>query len=151
MTGLEGDPDGSVAVAVALLVVLVLGAGLGAVLRAMVTARVAASPSRHVRALGSAWVNVPASALAALALVLQLRLDLLPGRAPDAVAVAAVGVVGLCGGLSTYSTLALELSRSVLERRRRDLVLQLGGVAVGVAGGLFGAGLAAVALLLTSP
>ena len=148
MTGLEDDGGGSVGLAVALLAVLVLAAGLGATLRAVVTARAAASPSHRVRALGSAWVNVPASGAAAFALVLQLQLDLLPGRAPAAVVVAVVGVIGLCGGLSTYSPLALELSRSVLERRRRDLVLQLGGVAVGVVAGLFGAGLAGVALLL---
>jgi len=148
VTGLEVDQGLQTAVAVAVLVVLVLGAGAGAVLRATVTARVAASSSRRVRALGSAWVNVPASALAASALVLQLRLGLLPGEAPAPLAVGVVAVIGLCGGFSTYSTLALELSRSLLGRRRRDLVLQLGGVAVGVAAGLFGAGLAGVLLLL---
>lgn len=148
MSGLEDDLGLPTAVAVAVLGVLVLGAGLGAVLRAVLLARVAASASRRVRALGSAWVNVPASALAALALVLQQQLGLLPGQAPAPLAVGVVAVIGLCGGLSTYSTLALELSRSLLERRRRDLVLQLGGVSAGVAAGLFGAGLAVVLLLL---
>lgn len=148
MTGLEDGRGLPTAVAVAVLVVLVLGAGAGAVLRAVVLARVAASPSGLVRALGSAWVNVPASALAALALVLQLRLGLLPGDAPAPLAVGVLAVIGLCGGLSTYSTLALELSRSLLRRRHGDLALQLGGVAVGVVAGLFGAGLAALLLLL---
>lgn len=146
MTGLEGD--GALGPVVALLTALVLAGGLGAALRAVVLARVAASASHRVRALGSAWVNVPASAVAAFALVLQLQLDLLPGRAPLAVVVAVVGVIGLCGGLSTWSTLSLELSRSLLGRRRRDLALQLAGLTTGVAAGLFGAGLAGVALLL---
>lgn len=147
MTGLEGGPALPVGVAVALLVVLVLGAGAGAVLRALVTARVAASTSSRVRVLGSAWVNAPASAVAAFALVLQQQLDLLPGSAPAPVAVALVALLGVCGGASTYSTLSLELSRSLLAGRRRDLAAQLGGVAVGVVAGLFGAGLATVVLL----
>ena len=147
MTGLE---DGPLPTPLALLVLLVvvLTAGLGAVLRSVVLSLTSVSPSQRVRTLGSAWLNVPATAGAAAALVAQQRLDLLPGQTSAAVALGVVGVIGLCGGLSTYSTLALELSRSLLERRRRDLLLQLAGVATGVLAGLFGAGLAGIVLLL---
>lgn len=148
MTGLEGEQVLPVALAVAVLVALVLGAAVGAVVRAGVLAWAAASRTRWVRVLGTTWVNVPASAVAAAALVLQQQLALLPGQASDPAAVTVVAVLGVCGGLSTYSALALELSRSLLERRHRDLGLQLAGIGTGVVAGLFGAGLAAVALLL---
>lgn len=131
-----------------LFALLVLGAGLGSVLRAVVLDRVARSASHRTRTFGSAWVNVPAAALAAAAVVAQPELGLLPGPRSDAGTVAVVALLGLCGGLSTYSTLALEVATSVLGSRWDQVLLQLGGVVAGVLGGLFGAGLAALALLL---
>lgn len=148
MNELQDGGEVPALVAAAVLLVLALGAGVGAVLRTVVAARVAVSPSRRVRAFGSGWVNVPASAVAAGLLVVQQQLGLLPGQAPAGLAVGLVALLGVCGGLSTYSTLALELARSVLASRRRDLVVQLGGVVLGLAAGLFGAGLAGVALLV---
>lgn len=149
MTGVEGGTGVAPVVVAAALLWLVVGAGAGAVLRAMVLARVAAVASYRVRVLGSAWANVPASVLAGAVLVWQQQLDLLPGRAPAVVAVAVLAVLGVCGGLSTWSTLALELSRSLLAGRRQDVLLQLGGVVAGVAGAMLGAGFAVVTLLAT--
>lgn len=146
MTELDQGAGG--AVVAALLGALVLGSGVGAVLRAVVLARVAASGDLRVRTLGSAWVNVPASAVAAALLVWQVRLDLLPGAGPTGLAVLVVLLLGVCGGTSTWSTLALELACSVLDGDRRGVVLQVGGVVLGVLGGVFGAGLAVVTLLL---
>lgn len=146
MTGLGAGIGGGLVAAV--LVALVLGAGIGSVLRAVVLDRVAASPDHRARALGSAWVNVPASALAAALLVWQTQLQLLPGTGPDVGAVAVVLLLGVCGGWSTWSTLALELARSVLAGDRRALRLQAGGAALGVLAGVFGAGLAVVTLLV---
>lgn len=146
MTGLEQGMGGAMVAAV--LVALVLGAGAGSALRAVVLARVAVSGDSRVRTLGSAWVNVPASVLASALLVWQARLDLLPGVGPAVPAVALVLVLGLCGGLSTWSTLALELARSLLAGDRRGVALQLGGVVLGVLGGVFGAGFAVVTLVL---
>ncbi|MFC3687044.1 CrcB family protein [Aquipuribacter hungaricus] len=145
MTGL--DQGVGTGLVVALLAALVVGAGLGSVLRAVVLARVGASPGPRVRALGSAWANVPATAVAAALLVVQTRLGLLPGTGPDAAAVGVVLLLGVCGGMSTWSTLALELARSVLADDRRALALQVGGAVVGVLAGLFGAGLAVLLLL----
>lgn len=143
MTEAAGPPGW---LSVAVLVVLVVGAGAGAALRAVVLARVAASGSTRARSLGSAWVNVPASVLAAAALVWQAGSGLAGGDGPGTLALLAV--LGLCGGLSTWSTLSLELARSLLDADRAALRLQLGGVALGVVGGVFGAGLAAVGLML---
>jgi fluoride ion exporter CrcB/FEX len=131
-----------------LLLVLALGAGAGALVRGLVALRVGASTSRRVRALGSGWVNVPASALAAAALLVQLQLDLLPGEEPRAGVVAVLAVIGFCGGLSTYSTLALEMSRSLLASRWADLRVQVGGIVLGLLAALFGAGAAAIVLAL---
>jgi fluoride ion exporter CrcB/FEX len=134
------------AVVAALLVALVVGAGAGAVVRAVVLARVAASADPRARTLGSAWVNVPASALASALLVWQLRLGPLPGAGSPAPGLAVVLLLGVCGGASTWSTLALELARSVLAGDRRGVALQAGGIVLGVLGGVFGAGLAVLAL-----
>lgn len=146
MSSAGDDPAAWVQVAV--LVVVVLGAGLGALLRAVVLARVTASPSVRARTLGTAWVNVPASLVAAAVLVRQTSLGLLPGQAPAAVVLTAALVLGVCGGLSTWSALSLELARSLLAGDRRALRVQLSGVALGLLGGVFGAGLGAVTLLL---
>ena len=146
MTGLDQGIGGVLVAAV--LAALVVGAGVGSVVRAAVLARVEASGHRQVRALGSAWVNVPASALAAALLVWQTQLRLLPGAGSDVAALVVLLLLGLCGGASTWSTLALELSRSVLAADRRALVLQGVGAVLGVLGGVFGAGVAVVALLL---
>lgn len=131
-----------------LLVVLVVGAGLGSVLRAVVLARVADARSRRARTLGSAWVNVPASAVAAAAVVVQPGLGMPGGPEAGAGAVVVVALLGLCGGLSTYSTLSLELAGAVLGSRWGEVRLQVGGVVAGVLAGLFGAGVAVLGLLL---
>lgn len=150
MTGLEQGLGTGLVVAV--LTAVVAGAAVGSVLRAVVLARVAAAASARARVLGSAWVNVPATALAAALLVWQTGLDLLPGAGPAAGSlvgsVAVVALLGVCGGLSTWSTLALELAQAVLDGDRRALGLQAGGVVVGVLAGVFGAGLGVVVLLL---
>ena len=146
MTSLEQGIGGALVAAV--LVALVVGAGAGSVLRAVVLARVAASGDRWARSLGSAWVNVPASTLAAALLVWQTQLRLLPGTGSDLAALVVVLLLGVCGGMSTWSTLALELARSVLAGDRRALVPQAVGAALGVLGGVFGAGCAVVVLLL---
>ncbi len=146
MTGV--GPGLGAGLVAAVLLAVVLGAGLGSVLRAVVLARVAAARDGRARALGSAWVNVPATAVAAAVLVAQTGLDLAPGEGSAPGAVALVLVLGLCGGLSTWSTLALELARSVLDGDRRALVLQAGGAGLGLVAGVFGAGAAVLGLAL---
>jgi fluoride ion exporter CrcB/FEX len=58
-----------------------------------------------------------------------------------------LAVVGVCSGLSTYSSLALELATAVRARDRRGLVMSLAGTALGLAAGL---GSAAVVSAVTS-
>lgn len=143
-----GGQQTGTALVVVVLVALVLGAGLGSALRAVVLARVAASGGARARLLGTAWVNVPAAGLAAALLVWQTRLGPAPGGGPSVAGTALVLLLGACGGLSTWSALALELARSVLDGDRRALVVQVLGVVLGVLGGVFGAGVAVLALLL---
>lgn len=129
-----------------LLVCLCLGAGVGAVLRAEVLARVAARGSRG----GTAWVNVPASAVAGSAVGLGSASRAVtavdPGD-PGVAFVALAAVLGVCGGLSTYSSLALELARALLAGDRRGLLLHAAGVLLGLLAAVGGVG---AAVLLTT-
>lgn len=147
MTGLADAGRLPPAQVLLLVLLLAVTAGVGSVLRAVVLDRAQRSGSWRVRSVGSGWVNVPAAALAAAALVVQVQLELFPGRASIGWVLAVVAVLGLCGGVSTYSTLSLEVSRAVLAARWAEVRLQLGGVVLGVLGGLAGAGGAALALL----
>lgn len=129
-----------------LLACICLGAGLGAVLRAEVLARVAERGARG----GTAWVNVPASAVAGLAVGLgsaSRAVTAVEPGAPGAAVVALAAVLGVCGGLSTYSSLALELARALLAGDRRELLLHAAGVLLGLLGAVGGVG---AAVLLTT-
>lgn len=142
---MNGDV-GALVLSVSVLLTLVLGAAAGSVLRSIVLSRVYVAPRRRERLLGTAWVNVPASALAAFVLVLQQRLELLPGSAAPGWVLLAVLLLGVSGGLSTWSALALEVARAVLAGRRAELLAQGVGVATGLVAALAGAGLATVLL-----
>lgn len=77
---------------------------------------------------GTAWVNVPAS-LAAGAVAAA-------GWAEPAT----VAALALCGGVSTYSSLALEAARALQERSREGAAVVGGGMALGLLAGAAGAG-----------
>lgn len=135
-----------------LLGMLVLGGGVGTWLRVLTLRHVAA---RGYRA-GTAWVNVPASFVTGLAATVA-AVGVGPGPAVvqgeavptgDLVALATLSlVVGVCGGLSTYSSLALEASLAVLRRDRRLLGLQLAGVGIGVVAAVLGVAVATAGVL----
>lgn len=114
----------------AALVAVTLGAALGSAARWWVMLQVA----RYRVAGGVAWVNVPAAAVAGAAL----------GAAADGWPLAAL--LGICGGLSTYSSLALELAVAIRAREPAGLVLSMSGVLLGLAAGLGAAALGAAAL-----
>ncbi|MFC5380952.1 CrcB family protein [Aquipuribacter nitratireducens] len=123
-------------------VLLALGAGAGAALRLLVVARAGASHHHLVRALGTAWVNVPASTVAGLALA---WLVVGAGGAPfgatwSASALVAAAALGVCGGLSTWSSLALEVAGAVRAGDSALLRTQAAGVGLGVVGGVVGVG-----------
>ena len=116
-----------------LVIVLVLVAGaLGALLRFGLSRRlpVAARPQNVPRAV--LLVNVVGSFIAGVALALTQTELISP-------AVGIVIITGLCGGLTTFSTFAVETVELVLQGRGRvaarsvalNLVLGVGAVALG--------------------
>ncbi len=52
-----------------------------------------------------------------------------------------LAVLGVCGGLSTYSSLALELAQSIRSRDPRGLVRGVLGAGLGLVAGLLAAGI----------
>jgi fluoride ion exporter CrcB/FEX len=123
-------------------VCFVLGAGLGAVLRAAVLARVAVARP-PLRALGTAWVNVPASYVAALALAWLATATGAEPLLAERVTVGGLGpslLLGVCGGLSTWSSLALEVAAALRADDRAALRASGLGVLAGVAAGVAGVG-----------
>jgi fluoride ion exporter CrcB/FEX len=132
--------SGPVAVQVLLLTV---GAGLGSVLRLLVVHRAGTSSRPLVRRLGTAWANVPASFVAGAVLT---WLAVGAGSEPLVDAgwslpwLAAAFVLGTCGGLSTYSSLALEAAGALRAGDTGLLRAQAGGVALGVVAGVAGVG-----------
>ncbi|WP_336922600.1 CrcB family protein [Aquipuribacter sp. SD81] len=131
-------------------VCLVLGAGAGAALRAAVLARVSAA-SPPVRRAGTAWVNVPASFAAAVVLswlVASGRAEPLAVGGADVAGLAAALALGVCGGLSTWSSLALELAGAVRSGDRSRLLVPALGVLAGVAAGVAGTGVVVTVALL---
>ncbi len=136
---------------------VVVGGGLGSGLRVIVLSRVAARDSRW----GTAWVNVPASFLAGVAATL-LSLGVGPGPAVVAESpahgssdlAATVGltfVLGVCGGLSTYSSLALEAALALRRRDRRLLAVQASGVGLGLLTAAVGVVTGVAVLVLLRP
>ena len=136
---------------------VVVGGGLGSGLRAALLRQVALRGSRW----GTAWVNVPASFLAGAAATV-LALGVGPGPAVVAATVApatsdqvAIGVLslllGICGGLSTYSSLALEAALAVRRRDRRLLAVQATGIGLGLVAVVVGVGAGTAGVLLFRP
>lgn len=116
-----------------------LGAGVGSILRALVMDGVA---SRGLVG-GTAWVNVPASFVAGLAAQLAAGLGPVPAAgAPGVGFVLVAAVLGTCGGLSTYSTLALDAGQALLDARHGDLVVPGVGVLLGLTAAVGGLGCA---------
>lgn len=117
-----------------------LGAGVGSALRFGVERAHAAARTRHgLQAASFPWATLVVNALGSAALgVLSGALAV---GALDERSFAILGA-GLCGGLTTFSTLALDLVLLVRERRLARASLYLGAqVLAGIA--LFSLGLAA--------
>jgi len=112
-----------------------LGAGVGSALRFGVERAHAAARTRHgLQAASFPWATLVVNALGSAAL------GVLSGAPLDERSLAILGA-GLCGGLTTFSTLALDLVLLVRERRLARASLYLGAqVLAGVA--LFSLGLA---------
>ena len=117
---------GTTLTTVATVAALAVGAGLGSALRVWLLFQLV----RHRIPGGVAWVNLPAAAVAGAAV------GAAGGGWPLVV------VLGICGGLSTYSAFALELAVAIRTGDRSGAVASVGGVVLGLAAGL---GAAAVA------
>lgn len=120
-----------------LVVVVAVAAGVGALLRWAALGQV----RRRGIPGGTAWVNVPASAVAGLVVGVSgaerlSDVDVLVDAA--AVPWVAWTVLGLCGGLSTWSSLALEVATALRDRDRRALAITAAGTVTGLAAGAAG-------------
>lgn len=84
---------------------------------------------------GTAWVNVPASTLAGV-VVGVTGADRLTD--PAAAPWVAWTLLGLCGGLSTWSSLALETATALRDGDRRALAMSAAGTLLGLVAGVVG-------------
>lgn len=128
-----------------LALVVGLGAGLGSALRFGVERAHAAARRRHgLRTASFPWATLVVNALGSAAL--GLLVGALAVGAVDERSSAVLGA-GLCGGLTTFSTLALDLVLLVRERRLARAAAYLGaqvlsGLALFMLGLAVGHGLA---------